>query len=63
MYRMIKNKAYRNLILAKRPYESYRVSIPKDWVKKLGWKPRDELELRLVDNKIIIKKKEVKYER
>jgi len=54
---MTGNRAYRNLTLARKPYEYYRVSIPKDWVKRLGWKPRDELELRLIGDKIIIRKR------
>ena len=57
MYKMTGNRAYRNLTLARKPYEYYRVSIPKDWVKRLGWKPRDELELRLIGDEIIIRKR------
>ena len=57
MYKVIGNRAFRNLILANRPYPQYRISIPKDWVEKLGWKPRDMLELRLVGDKIVISKR------
>jgi len=57
MRRIIGNKAYRSLILAKRKYPQYRISIPKSWVEKLGWKPRDMLELRLVGDKIVISKR------
>jgi len=34
---------------------SYLVNLPKDWIKKLGWRAKQQLELELRDNQIVIR--------
>ena len=34
-----------------------KISIPKEWIKKLKWKIRDELELRLTGDEIVVRKR------
>lgn len=38
---------------------SYKVSIKKSMVESLGWTTEDELEIKVVDGKIIIEKQEI----
>ncbi|MCE4625625.1 MAG: AbrB/MazE/SpoVT family DNA-binding domain-containing protein [Desulfurococcales archaeon] len=35
---------------------SHEITIPKEFIEKLGWKPGTKLLLKLADNKIIIGK-------
>ena len=41
-------------------YYSYEVTLPKEFVEKLGWKPGERLLVILDDNHIVIKKAEAK---
>ena len=37
-------------------YHSYEITLPKELVELLGWKPGDKLLVELKDNKLIIYK-------
>ncbi len=41
-------------------YYSYEVTIPKELVERLGWKPGDRIIVRLEGSKIILEKAEIK---
>ena len=34
---------------------SYIVTLPKDWIKKMGWRSKQMLELELKDNSIVVR--------
>lgn len=40
-------------------YYSYEVTIPKEFIEKLGWKPGERLLLVLEEDKIVVKKAEI----
>ena len=44
-------------------YYSYEVTIPKDFVERLGWKPGERIIVRLEDNRIILEKAEIQPSR
>ncbi len=37
-------------------YYSYEITLPKEFIEKLGWQQGDKLLLKLENNKIIIEK-------
>ena len=41
-------------------YYSYEITLPKEIVESLSWKPGDRLIITTEDNKIIVKKAEIK---
>lgn len=34
---------------------TYMLTLPKEWVKALGWRAKQKVELELKENKIVIK--------
>ena len=47
-------KTKRKLIKTRRNY-TYAITLPKEWIKKLGWRSKQALELVLEGEKIIVK--------
>ena len=41
-------------------YISYEVTIPKEFVEKLGWKPGDRIIVALENSKIVLEKAEIR---
>ncbi len=39
---------------------SYEVTIPKEFVEKLGWRPGDRLIVRLEDGRIVLERAEIR---
>ena len=41
-------------------YVSYEVTIPKEFVERLGWKPGDRIIVMLEDSRIVLEKAEIR---
>ena len=41
-------------------YITYEVTIPKEFVERLGWKPGDRIIVTVEDSRIILEKAEIK---
>lgn len=41
-------------------YYSYEVTLPKEFVERLGWKPGDRIIVMLEDQRIILEKAEIR---
>ena len=41
-------------------YVSYEVTIPKEFVERLGWKPGDRIIVMLEDSRIVLEKVEIR---
>ena len=41
-------------------YYSYEVTIPKELVEHLGWKPGDRIIVRLEDSRIVLERAEIR---
>ncbi len=44
-------------------YYSYEVTIPKEFVERLGWRPGDRLIVRLEEDRIILERAETRPSR
>lgn len=44
-------------------YVSYEVTIPKEFVERLDWKPGDRIIVMLEDSKIVLEKAEIRVSR
>lgn len=41
-------------------YISYEITLPKEFVEKLGWKPGDRIAVILEDSRIVLEKAEIR---